>query len=130
MSRVVRNWLIMAFVTVVLLFAGGAAQKWADHQQWMYDGHLVLEQAQDELERLGVTGQVTEDTGADRARRVVAGHVKTERGTQPFFVRFTTSNGERVVQRVTLGDKVLFPEPRQRGDSFDVVTGLPLQHVE
>ncbi len=62
------------------------------------------------MEDRGVYGQITEDSAPDRSRSAVAGHVKTDHGTQPFFVGFANrSDGKRIPVRITFGDEVLHP---------------------
>jgi hypothetical protein len=119
-----RRWLILGFVTGVLTLCAGGAHKFSAWVMWQSEAIAAIEQAQDELERLGVSGKVT-DIAPSRSCLTVAGHVRTDGGTLPFTVNFRYGqNKERRVSNVTVGAKTLLP---QSGEQPHRATSQPGQ---
>jgi hypothetical protein len=104
-----RRWLILGFVTGVLMLCSGYAHKFSVWVLWQSDAIAAIEQAQDALEECGVSGKVT-DIAPSRSCMTVAGHVKTDAGTLPFMVLFSPGqNSGRIPIKVTVGATTLLP---------------------
>lgn len=105
----IRRAAIYIVLVGALGFVSGGANRFANYVRWQYEADQVMVQAEDELERLGVSGEVV-DIAPSVSLLSVGGHVRTDHGTQPFFVLFGYGqNRQRVPVKVTLGAETLLP---------------------
>jgi hypothetical protein len=107
------NWKALAVTAMLLTFVAGW-NRIAPYAFWWMDGHVAIAHAMDTLEECGVEDvdkNITE-IAPSRSRLAVAGHVRTEGGTLPFFVQFGYGQeNKRVPIKVTVGTKTLIPKP-------------------
>jgi hypothetical protein len=91
------------------LYIGPTLKKLA----WWVDGCVACAQAKDALELAGVedVDASIADIGPSRKRDCVVGHIRTNRGTLPFFVGFSGMGTSRTTDEVTLGSETLLPKP-------------------
>jgi hypothetical protein len=80
---------------------------------WWVDGRVAVAQAMDALELAGVedVDANISDIGPSRKRDCVVGHIRTGRGTLPFYVGFSGLGTSRTTDEVTVGSETLLPKP-------------------